>query len=145
MDQLNIRQAGIEDIGEVVECLKVLSPFDGECSEDRYRYIWLSKEGRGHVTYVAVFGGRVVGTATVVADPKLTHGGCWCGRVEDVAVLKGFQGRGVGRALVEACQRFARRHRLRRLELSCSDDNVGFYEGLGFARHENSMRWNATA
>src|SRR5438105_1076875 len=57
---------------------------------------------RGGVrTYVALLGGRVVGTASLLLEQKFLHGGGWVGHVEDVAVHRDHQQRGVGSALVQ--------------------------------------------
>jgi amino-acid N-acetyltransferase len=75
---------------------------------------------------VAVADGGVVGCAALeIAWEKL-------GEVRSVAVLRPFQGRGVGRRLVEACLREARRLGITRVfSLTTAP---AFFERLGFER-----------
>ena len=84
--------------------------------------------------------GKVIGTTTLLVETKFIHRGGRVGHIEDVAVMKGYQGRGVGRSLVEAAVRHAKELGCYKCILDCKPEVVGFYEGLGFSRHEVGMR-----
>ena len=89
---------------------------------------------------VAEVDGRVVGTACLVAfHGRLSH----CGEIEHLMVHDEFQGRGIGRQLMEALLDIADNSLgLVRVELLVYPDNagaVGLYERLGFA-HEGVKR-----
>jgi putative acetyltransferase len=78
--------------------------------------------GPGGETYLlAEQAGRAVGYAALRGD-ELTA----------VFVRPGLQGRGVGRALVDAAVRRARRGGHRRLRVIAASGAVGFYAALGF-------------
>ena len=49
-------------------------------------------------TFVALIDGKVVGTASLLIEPKFIHDGGVTGHVEDVAVHPECQGRGIGGA-----------------------------------------------
>src|SRR5262245_22846290 len=51
-------------------------------------------------TYVAIDGDRVVGATSLLIEQKFIHSGGQVGHIEDVAVAKEMQGRGVGSDLV---------------------------------------------
>ena len=89
---------------------------------------------------VAEIEGRVVGTARlVVFHGRLSH----CGEIAHVMVHDEFQGRGIGRQLMEALLDIADNYLgLVRVELLVYPDNAGavrLYERLGFA-HEGVKR-----
>jgi L-phenylalanine/L-methionine N-acetyltransferase len=89
---------------------------------------------------VAEVDGRVVGTACLVAfHGRLSH----CGEIEHLMVHDVFQGRGIGRQLMEALLDIADNYLgLVRVELLVYPDNasaVRLYERLGFA-HEGVRR-----
>jgi glucosamine-phosphate N-acetyltransferase len=93
-----------------------------------------------HVFVAATDDGDVVGATTLLVEQKVIHRGGRVGHVEDVAVREGYQGRGVGSALVKAALEKAREEGCYKVILDSKEDTVGFYEKLGFRRHEVGMR-----
>jgi L-phenylalanine/L-methionine N-acetyltransferase len=97
--------------------------------------------GTRQVQFVALVNGRVVGNAglhPVNDNPRQKHV-CTLG----VAVADAYQGRGVGRALMNACLDFADKWaNYARVELTVHADNdraVELYQSLGF-EHEGRLR-----
>jgi GNAT superfamily N-acetyltransferase len=74
-------------------------------------------------TLVAEIGGRLVGVAQL--DPRI-------GLLRALFVDAGFQGQGVGRALLAAIEARARAARCKRLYGAMSLNAVGFYGRVGF-------------
>ena len=76
---------------------------------------------------------KVVGTATLLVEPKFINKGMRVGYIEDVSVRKGYGGLGIGSQLityatndaisVEGC---------RKILLYCSKNTMPFYEKLGY-------------
>jgi glucosamine-phosphate N-acetyltransferase len=62
------------------------------------------------------------------------------GHIVDVAVWKNYEGRGVGGALVAAAVQRAKELGCYKVILDCKPELVGFYERLGFAKHDVGMR-----
>lgn len=58
------------------------------------------------------------------------------GDIQAVYVLPELRGSGVGARLIEAVIQHARDIELRHLTVHSAQDAIGFYEKLGFARHE---------
>ncbi len=73
-------------------------------------------------------GGRLVGVARSMTDFAYF---CYC---SDLAVDKAYQGRGIGKALLEATQ--AELHPKAAFYLISAPAAVGFYERIGMQRHE---------
>lgn len=87
--------------------------------------------------------GAAVGTYSLLIMDNLGHRGAPEGVVENVAVARGCQGRGIGRAMMEHAMAEARGRSCYKLVLSSNlarGDAHRFYEGLGFARHGYSFR-----
>jgi glucosamine-phosphate N-acetyltransferase len=96
-------------------------------------------------TYVAVLDGRIVGTASLLMELKFIHGGGVVGHVEDVAVHRDFQKRGIGKALVEQLTDVAKEAGCYKIILNCIEDRVPFYEGQGYRRYDVGMRLDLPA
>lgn len=91
-------------------------------------------------TFVALVDGRVVGTASLLIEPKFIHNGGVTGHVEDVAVHPECQGRGIGVLLVERVLEESRKEGCYKVILDCSEKVMPFYEKLGFHKWERTMR-----
>ncbi|MDQ7990870.1 MAG: GNAT family N-acetyltransferase [Candidatus Dactylopiibacterium sp.] len=81
-------------------------------------------------------GGEVVGFCSVQRLVSTAEGGA-VGLVEDVVVDAAWRARGIGRALLEGAEAWARRQGMSRLQLLADEDNPAaarFYDRLGWAR-----------
>ncbi len=94
------------------------------------------------VIYVAVQDSKVIGSASILIEQKFIHDGGRVGHIEDVAVKKEFQGKGVGQKIVTELLRYAEKHGCYKTILDCTDDLIPFYEKIGFKRHSNEMRFD---
>lgn len=95
-----------------------------------------------HVIYVAVKDSKVIGSASILIEQKFIHEGGKVGHIEDVAVKKEFQGKGVGKQIVAALLKYAQKQGCYKTILDCTDELIPFYEKIGFNRHSNSMRFD---
>jgi glucosamine-phosphate N-acetyltransferase len=93
-----------------------------------------------HVLVAVGADGQVMGATTLLVEQKFIHGGGLVGHIEDVAVRKGYEGRGVGGSLVKAAVEMARELACYKCILDCKEELVGFYERLGFRRRDVGMR-----
>lgn len=90
--------------------------------------------------YVVEVDGIIAGTATLYVLEKLIHSGGKVGIVEDVAVSEYARGLGLGKLLIDTLVEQAENQNCYKVVLSCSEDNVPFYEKCDFYRHEITMR-----
>ncbi len=95
-----------------------------------------------HVIYVAIYNGEVIGATTLLIEQKFIHDGGKVGHIEDVVVRKEYQGKGVGKKIVNALLKYAEKKGCYKTILDCSDDLISFYESMGFKRHSNSLRFD---
>jgi len=104
------------------------------------REVFAARRAAGIRTFVAVDGARVVGTTSLVVEPKFIHGGALCGHIEDVAVHADYKKRSFGATLVRHATTAAREAGCYKVILSCFERLIPFYEGCGFRRHDVGMR-----
>ena len=76
---------------------------------------------------------KVVGTTTLLVEPKFINKGMRVGYIEDVSVRKGFDGLGIGSQLITyATQDAISVEGCRKILLYCSKNTMPFYEKLGY-------------
>lgn len=95
-----------------------------------------------HLIFVAEIDGRIVGATTLLIEQKFIHGGGKVGHIEDVVVSEQFQGSGIGKRIIQFVLDYAARHGCYKTILDCQDDVLPFYEGIGFKRQSNGMRYD---
>lgn len=100
------------------------------------------KSNPDHVIFVAVLDGKVVGSTTMIVEPKFIHDGGYVGHIEDVVVAKEYQGKGIGEKLVGALLDYAKKNNCYKTILDCKDDVKPFYEKIGFKKEANCMRFD---
>jgi glucosamine-phosphate N-acetyltransferase len=76
---------------------------------------------------------KVVGTTTLLVEPKFINKGMRVGYIEDVSVRKGYDGLGIGSQLIAyATQDAISVEGCRKILLYCSKNTMPFYEKLGY-------------
>ena len=95
-----------------------------------------------HVIAVAEIDGRIVGATTLLIESKFIHNGGMVGHIEDVAVDKNFQGRGIGEKIVKYLLEYAKNRGCYKTILDCTDDVIPFYEKIGFKHNANALRFD---
>ena len=122
-----------------MDSLKPASNISKEKATEIYQKI---KSNPNHLVYIAISGDKVVGSTTMLIEPKFIHEGGNVGHIEDVVVAKEYQGRGIGEMLVQSLLELAKENNCYKTILDCSDDVKPFYEKIGFKRHSNGMRFD---
>jgi glucosamine-phosphate N-acetyltransferase len=136
-----IRDLELRDIYELdglKECLSQIAPC--ELTKKEMEDLYFDRQHMGMRTLVAVVDDLIVGTATLIIEPKFIHNGARCGHIEDVAVHPKFHTHGIGRELLTEVIAIGRANNCYKLILECKDDIVPFYNKLGFKKTINVMR-----
>ena len=136
---LTIRPMFATDIRRgFLKTLSALKPC--ELSEERAIWVYRRRLRQKIQTYVALLDGEIVGTASLIIEPKFINDGGIVGHIEDVAVRNDTQLHGIGGQLVRHLLEVSRREGCYKVILDCADHVVPFYEKLGFHRWEQAMR-----
>ena len=138
--ELTIRQAEVSDFAR--GHLKALAQLTsvGDVTEEMYA-TFLKNLPDNHIVLVAVdeTSNTVVGSATLLIEPKLIHGGSSAGHIEDVVVLDSWRGTGLGRTLVRRLVALATQRGCYKVLLDCAPHNIQFYNKCGLEEHGAMM------
>ena len=135
-----VRRLHLDDFDRgFLETLASLRP--STMSKETFAQIFLSL-GEHTRVWVLETGGIVAATCTLLIERKFLHGGGVVGHIEDVAVGAPWKGQGLGKHLLTWVIADARELGCYKLILDCAESVSGFYETLGFRRHEVEMRMN---
>ncbi|CAG9577425.1 putative glucose 6-phosphate N-acetyltransferase [Leishmania major strain Friedlin] len=136
-----IRDLETCDLGEVLELLSHLTSAPA-LSQEELEQLHARRVLAGVRTRVAVSSTtqKILGTASLIVEPKFTRGGKCVGHVEDVVTHPDCRGQGIGRELLSSLVEVARASDCYKVVLNCTDDMVAYYSKAGFRKCENQMR-----
>jgi glucosamine-phosphate N-acetyltransferase len=125
--------SNLADIGKIKEEIDLAKEiFNKINKEENYRII-IAEEKDTH---------QVVGTATLLIEQKFIHNGGKAGHIEDVATRSGYEGKGIGRKIIKELIKIAKESGCYKVILDCDEKVAGFYEKMGFKKHQLMMRIN---
>jgi ribosomal protein S18 acetylase RimI-like enzyme len=145
MNEIVIREANDSDVERILELYREtgIGPQESFLPEEAREQLAVLRKYPSYRVFVAEAGGIVVGTYELLIMDNLAKRGKKSAIVEDVAVSKQQQGRGIGRAMMEHAMQQARDAECYKLVLSSNlqrTDAHAFYEALGFKKHGYSFR-----
>lgn len=94
--------------------------------------------GQMGLIYVCYDDRGLVGTATLIYEPKILRGLGIVGHIEDVVVNEAYRGQGIASSLIQHLIRLAGQ-RCYKVILDCSPENEEFYRRNGFQLHGKEM------
>ncbi len=114
--------------------LKDLTTVGSISDRELKRIIKIWAENDVYCIFIAKYGGKIVGATTLLIEQKFIHQGGKAGHIEDVVVLGGCRGYGIGSALIAAAIKEAKKAGCYRTTLYCSHKNARFYEKCGLRK-----------
>jgi len=143
MNQVKIRQIQENDLFQgFLESLDSLRKASDLEKDDAKLVLKKIRSNQNHVIMVAEVDGQIVGSITLLIEPKFIHQGGLVGHIEDVVVRSELQSKGIGEQLVNAALGYAKNHGCYKTILDCDDNVKPFYEKIGFKRNSNAMRFD---
>ena len=93
-----------------------------------------------HIIAVAEIEGKIVGSTTLLIEPKFIHEGGLVGHIEDVVVDKEYQGKKIGEKIMKYLLEISKNRGCYKTILDCTEDVKPFYEKLGFKQVASELR-----
>ncbi len=122
-----------------LDSLRQASDIDRNIAEKIFEKI---NSNPDHLIVVAELDGKIVGTTTLLIEPKFIHRGGFVGHIEDVVVDKNFERQKIGEKIMKYILEFAKSRGCYKTILDCTDDVKPFYEKLGFKHIANELRFD---
>ncbi len=127
---ISISKVNKSHMKKVIDMLQSISIYTP--SEKEYNQIWLNFKSQsnnyGLVAIDSLEG--VVGYGSILIENKIRGGKL--GHIEDIAIHKDFQRKGIGRLLINALYEIAKKERCYKISLACKDTNLDFYKKFEF-------------
>lgn len=144
MVKVEIREAMDKDLPAVLSLYAQPDMNNGKVLpiKQAQRIFTRTKSYPDYKIYVAKTKGEVVGTFALLIMDNLAHMGVPSGIVEDVVVHPSWQGKGVGKQMMEFAMKCCRERGCYKLVLSSNlkrEVAHRFYESLGFKKHGYSF------
>jgi glucosamine-phosphate N-acetyltransferase len=101
----------------------------------------LIRSNPNHFIYLLYYKDKLIGTTTVLIEPKIMHDLGSIAHIEDVVLDSQFQGRGYGQTLIQHAINHVVSSSLGcyKVILNCSDAMRKYYEKIGFEYKNNQM------
>ncbi len=143
MTDVQVRELQKEDLFNgfltSLDSLRKTSDISKEKAEEIFKKIASNED---QIIAVAVLDGKIVGSATLLIEQKFIHNGGLVGHIEDVVVDTNYQGKKIGKKIIEYLLECSKNRGCYKTILDCSDDVKQFYEKLGFKHNANALRFD---
>lgn len=143
MSEPTIRELRKEDLWngflKTLDSLRQASDIDRNKADEIFEKI---NSNPDHIVVIAEVDGKIVGTTTLLIEPKFIHKGGLVGHIEDVVVDKNFQGQKIGEKIMKYLLEYAKNRGCYKTILDSTDDVKPFYEKLGFKYIANELRFD---
>ena len=117
-------------LSQLTEC-PPLTPLDFE--------LIIKNLPKNHFIFVCLLDSKPIGMITLLIEQKLIHNGKCVGHIEDVVVDKQYNGKGIGKQMIQYVSDLAKNKNCYKIILNCNDEIKVFYEKNGFVEKNINM------
>lgn len=130
-----------DDMISYCELLQQLTSIDpNQISKEAFKvHLNLIKSNPMHKIFIAKLDEKIIGTTTILIEPKFIHNLSKVSHIEDVVVDSNYRSHGIGKLLINKAIDVSKEAGCYKIILDCSTKNIGFYQKLGFVDKEHHM------
>ena len=89
--------------------------------------------------FVCHINNKIIGTGTIIYEPKIIHGGKKVGHIEDIVVNREYRGQGVASEIIQQLIAHSKENNCYKVILDCNYDNIEFYKKNGLTHRGAQM------
>jgi glucosamine-phosphate N-acetyltransferase len=108
-------------------------------SKDVYNLFINNLNKNRHIIIVYEKNNELIGTGTLLIEPKLTYNICYLGHIENIFVTENSRNKGIGKEIVKFLTDYATKFGCYRIDLACEEKIINFYKELGFNNNLTCM------
>lgn len=129
--------------GQYIKLLSELTTCD-DISDDLF-YTNITKINQMGLIIVAYIGTvakiEIIGTGTIIIEPKIIRSGFSVGHIEDIVVNSLYRGKGIMRSIIDLLKEFAIHENCYKIILNCSESTCSsnIYTSCGFKKNGIEM------
>jgi len=82
---------------------------------------------------------KIIGSGTIIYEPKIIHGGKSVGHIEDVVVNSEYRGHGIASEIIRILIDDSKKNNCYKVILDCNYNNIEFYERNGLSHKGAQM------
>lgn len=129
------------DRNEYFALLKLLTIIDPNCINQELfeKHLELILSNPLHKIFIAKEFNKIIGTITILIEPKFIRNCSLVAHIEDVVVDSEYRSNGVGKTLVQMAIDYSKEKGCYKIILDCNDSNVEFYKKCGFDLRDKHM------
>jgi len=101
----------------------------------------ISNIGEIIISYIQNSDGNIniIGTGTVMIEPKIIHNCKSVGHIEDIVVHPSYREHGIAKNILKKLVNISENRNCYKVILDCNNDLIAFYEKNGFQNHGTQM------
>ncbi len=123
---------------QYLQLLSFLTHTEPMSNEDFYKKVCeINKIGTIMVCYIKP--DIIIGTGTIIVEPKIIHGGKYVGHIEDVVVHPLYRNKKVASGIINKLITFVGKYNCYKIILDCNPSLQSFYEKMGFENKNIQM------
>jgi glucosamine-phosphate N-acetyltransferase len=84
---------------------------------------------------------EIVGSGTVIIEPKIMHGAKSVGHIEDIVVKHNWRGKKISQNILNELKKYSKEKNCYKIILDCVDAVVPVYKSVGFQIKGNQMSY----
>ena len=112
---------------------------DDITQSDFLKHLEIVKTNPLHKIIIAKYKKNIIGSVTLLIEPKFIHDLSYVAHIEDVVVHSECRGFGIGKHMIMKAVEVSKEYGCYKVILDCSDDCVEFYKKCGFKVKEHHM------
>lgn len=130
-----------DDYVQYFTLLKQLSIINPEKTTKEEYIIFLEDiyKNPRHKIIVAKLGSTIIGTISILIEPKFIHDRSYVAHIEDVVVDDRYRKLGVGKMLISKAIEISKSYKCYKIILDCNKVCINFYKNCGFQEKDQQM------
>jgi len=120
--------------------LKQLSVVNYDTFND-FKPTWYKyAQNNHHFIYVIEDNNKIIGSGTIILEPKFIRDGTFVGHIEDIVIDENYRNKKLSSMIVKKLKQVGFEHNCHRITLNCTEYNSKYYLTRGFKKSTLCMR-----